>query len=92
MNFCLVGRSGHSSLEPAIVHMKADGMLGKLAGGRTTDSVTHYMQCCVGYTLRMILRAIRLFLRPVFCKSAAIVDRRNATSITYTQFNHLKTD
>lgn len=55
---------GRSAIEPAIGHMKADGKLGRnWLKGALGDAI-HAVLCGAGHNLRMILRRLRLFLRP----------------------------
>ncbi len=53
-----------SAIEPAIGHMKADGKLGRNWLKGTLGDAIHVVLCGTGHNLRMILRRLRLFLRP----------------------------
>jgi len=59
-------------VEPMIGHMKSEGRLGRnWLQGAEGDAI-HAVLCGAGHNLRMILRALRLFLAVVF---AALRDR-----------------
>jgi IS5 family transposase len=60
-------------VEPMIGHMKSEGRLGRnWLQGAEGDAI-HAVLCGAGYNLRMILRALRLFLGFIFMVSLECV-------------------
>ena len=57
-----------SAIEPVIGHMKHDGRLGRNWLKGTLGDALHAMLCGAGHSLRMILRAIRLFYSQCFAR------------------------
>lgn len=64
-----------SAIEPAIGHMKADGKLDRNWLKGSLGDAIHAVLCGAGHNLRMILRKLRLFLRPDSRRLAQLPNR-----------------
>ena len=76
-----------SAIEPVIGHMKHDGRLGRNWLKGTLGDALHAMLCGAGHSLRMILRAIRLFYSQCFARLLLMLVAAIQQHLNTTQFN-----
>ena len=72
------------AIEPVIGHVKSDGRLGRNYLKGIIGDAMNVLLCCAGHNLRLVLRALRLFLRSIWRTSRALLCEfsRQATNET----------